>query len=156
MIPVNLYPSKNVIRTRQYPILSLFDEMNRFFEDAVPALGSGKPALKFSPDIDVTDNEKEYVLHGEFPGMDVKDINIELKENTLVLSGEKRSERESKEGDRVYVERSFGSFRRTIPFTVEVDEDNATAEMKNGILTIHIPKSAKVIRGSKKLTIKAA
>ena len=88
--------------------------------------------------------------------MEDKDIHIELKDNTITLSGEKRYEHEQKEGERAYVERAYGSFSRTIPFDLEIDEDNATAAMKNGVLTIKVPKSAKVIKGAKKLSIKSS
>ena len=56
----------------------------------------------------------------------------------------------------MYRERAFGTFMRTIPFGIEVDEDNATAEMKHGVLTVKVPKSAKAVRGSKKLSIKSS
>ncbi|MFN4895985.1 MAG: Hsp20/alpha crystallin family protein [Pseudomonadota bacterium] len=144
------------LRPRQYPILSLFDEMNRLFEDAVPFTQTARGGSGFKPTIDLVEGEKEYILTGEFPGLDVADIEIELRDNTITLRGEKRSHYEQKEGDRVHIERAFGSFCRSFSFNVEVDEDNAAADMKNGVLTVRIPKSAKVLRGTKKLSIKAA
>lgn len=144
------------LRTRQYPILSLFDEMNRLFEDAVPFAQTARSTNSFKPNIDLVEGEKEYVLTGEFPGLDVADIEIELRDNAITLRGEKRSQHEHREGDRVHIERTFGSFIRSFSFGVEVDEDNATADMKNGLLTVRVPKSAKVLKGSKKLSIKAA
>ena len=145
---------RGLVRAYQYPILSLFDEMNRLFEDAVPS--SGRGAVAFKPQIDLTETEKEYVLHGEFPGLEASEISIELKDNTLTLSGEKRAVHEHKEGNRVHVERSFGSFSRSIPFPVEVDEDNTTAEMKNGVLTVRVPKSQEVLPKTKKVSIKTS
>ena len=152
-----LWRSQRPVAFRNYPMMSLFDEMNRFFEDVIPGASSeqGVKALgQFSPKIDVKENPNEFILTGEFPGMEDKEITLELSDNTLTLSGEKKSEHEHKEGEKVYVERTYGSFSRTIPFQVEIDEDNARAEMKNGVLTIHIPKSSKAVRGAKKLTIK--
>ena len=151
--------SDRSLARRGYPLMSLFDEMNRFFEDSWPASTQhiGKSTENFVPKLEVRDSEKEIVIVGEFPGMSVGDINVEFTaENTLTLSGEKKYEQEHKEGDKVYIERSFGSFQRTIPLSVEVDEDNSSAEMKNGVLTIRIPKSARELRGNKKLSIKSS
>jgi HSP20 family protein len=147
---------KSLVGGFGYPMLSLFDEMNRFFEEALPVAQATRSAVTFKPKIDVTENEREYVIHGEFPGLEAAEITLELKENALTLSGEKRTHHEHAEGNRVHVERSFGSFARKIPFGVEVDEDNSSAEMKNGVLTVRVPKSSKAIRGVKKLSIKAA
>lgn len=143
-------------RVVRYPMLTLFDEVNRFFEDAIPAAQTARSLSAFNPPIDVTETEKEYVLTGEFPGIDSAEVHIELKENTLTLRGEKRNEVEKTEGTKHHIERSFGSFSRTISFDVEVDEDNALAEMKNGVLTIKVPKAAKEIKGTKRLSIKTS
>lgn len=141
-------------RARAYPVLSLFDEMNRFFEDALPSAHSTATLSGFKPSIDLEEKEREYVIIGEFPGLEASDINIELRDNTITLSGEKRSSTESTEGARRHVERSFGSFSRSVSFPLEIDEDNSTAEMKNGVLTVRVPKSAKVVRGVKKISVK--
>ncbi len=157
MIPTIWRGNKHAVRNRSYPMLTLFDEMNRFFEETLPSgllSENAKNMANFHPKIDVKENEKEFILTGEFPGMGDKDINIELKNNTITLSGEKRFEHEQKEGERTYVERSYGSFSRTIPLECEIDEDNALAEMKHGLLKITVPKSAKTIKGAKKLSIK--
>ena len=143
-------------RSTRYPMLTLFDEVNRFFEEAIPAAQSSRRLSTFTPPIDVTETEAEYVITGEFPGIDAERVNIELKENALTLTGEKHQEPERGEGTRHYLERSFGSFARTISFYIEIDEDYALAEMKNGVLTITVPKAPKGIKGSKKLSIKAS
>jgi HSP20 family protein len=146
---------KNVTRGLGYPMLSLFDEMNRFFEEALPVAQATRSHTPFKPRIDITETEKEYVIQGEFPGLEAADVSLELKENCLTLSGEKRIQHEHQEGNRVHIERSFGCLSRAIPFKIEVDEDNATAEMKNGVLTVRVPKSSKAVKGVKKLSIKA-
>ncbi len=138
-------------RRSSYPMLSLFDEVNRLFDDAGSIAEENK--VNFVPSFDIKDSKTSYILTGEFPGLTKDQISIELKDNTLTVSGEKRIETERKEGERTYKERSYGSFLRTFPFDQEIDEDNATAEMKDGVLTITVPKSAKVIKGAKKLSI---
>lgn len=143
-------------RTVRYAMLSLFDEVNRFMEDVIPAAQSSRSLSPFSPALDVTETDKEYIVQGEFPGVAAEGVNIELKDNTITLSGEKRSEHEKTEGTRHYVERSFGSFSRAFTFEAEIDEDLALAEMKNGVLTIKVPKAAKELKATKRLSIKTA
>lgn len=156
MLPTIWRTNKSALRSQQFPLLSLFDEVNRLFDESFRDVSTTRSTSTFMPSLDLKEAQNEYVITGEFPGLEAKDIHIELRENSLTISGEKRSEHEQKEGERVYRERSFGSFSRTIPFDVEVDEDSANAEMKNGVLTIKVPKSSKVIKGAKKLTIKGA
>lgn len=81
--------SKSLARRYGYPMRSLFDEMNRFFEDAVPVAQSVKTHGAFRPHVDVTETEKEYIVHGEFPGLSPSEVALELRDNTLTLSGEK-------------------------------------------------------------------
>jgi HSP20 family protein len=147
--------SKRLLRAGQYPVLSLFDELNRFFDDTQPTVNRANVG-KFTPSLDITENNTEYFIKGDLPGLQVSEINIELRDNTLVISGERRDESERKEGDVTYSERSFGSFSRSVPFSVEIDEDNASAEMKDGVLFIRVPTSPKVVRGAKKLSIKTS
>jgi HSP20 family protein len=141
-----------------YPLLSLFDEMNRFWDETVPTrLSEGAQAVaNFKPKFDVKETAEEVVLSGEFPGMSEKDISLTIKDNTLTLSGEKKFESERKDGEASHVERAYGSFTRQFQFGVELNEDAAEASMKNGVLTIRLPKSAKEIRGEKRLSIKAS
>lgn len=153
MIPTILRGKANR-SIRSYPLLSLFDEVNRLFEDDSSPVALSSGARGFAPKFDVKETEKSYILTGEFPGMESKDINIELKDNSILFTGEKRYEHENKEGERTHVERYYGSFSRRIEFDVEIDEDNSTAEMKNGVLSVIVPKSSKVIKGAKKLNIK--
>lgn len=156
MLSGNAKNGRAIGRLNRYPMLSLFDEVNRFFEDAAPAVAAARGGSTFNPPIDVTETSKEYVIRGEFPGLEGSDIKLELKDNAITLRGEKRNEVERTEGARHWVERSFGSFARTVQFDVEVDEDNASAEMKNGVLTVTVPKAAKEIRGAKTLSIKTS
>jgi HSP20 family protein len=86
--------------------------------------------------------------------MDEKDIQIRLEKDTLVLSGEKKSETEEKEKTYHRVERSFGSFERVIPFDTQLDEDKVSAVFKNGVLTITLPKAGDAIRKTRTIEIK--
>ena len=97
MIPA-IWSTPKLRRGSNYPMLSLFDEMNRLFDDAGTVTRTG--AGNFVPSIDFRETPNEYVLSAEFPGMSKDEINIEIKENTITLSGEKRCHCEKKEGEK--------------------------------------------------------
>lgn len=103
--------------------------------------GAGQPE-GFSPRIDVVESEAEYLVTAEVPGLDEKDLQIEVHGDVLTLSGEKRAEHEGERKGWRWSERSFGSFRRAIRLPVEVEADKASASFKNGVLTVTLPKAA--------------
>ena len=109
----------------------------------------------FNPHVDVTETEKEIKITAELPGIDEKDIDVSVTRDTLTLKGEKKEEKEDNGKDYYRMERSYGSFSRTIPLPVEVDTEKILASYKKGILNIKIPKSAKAMEGKKKIAIKA-
>ena len=126
---------------RDDPFNYLRSQINRVFDDAFDGgrwpVGDGSV---FAPQLDVTDSDKEVRICAELPGIEAKDLDVNVTDNTLTISGEKRSERSSEEKGRHWTERSYGSFERTIPLPAEVDGDNAKTEFKNGVLRITLPK----------------
>lgn len=129
---------------------SLFDNFLRGFE--LEPFESRFSA--FSPKIDVVETDKEIKVFVELPGMEEKDIDISLSKDTLTIKGEKKEEKEQKGKDYYRMERSYGSFIRTIPLPVEVEDDKVDAKLKKGVLTIVLPKSAKTIEATKKISVK--
>ncbi len=106
------------------------------------------------PKIEVSDNDKEVVVRAEMPGMNEKDINLEISnDGYLTISGEKKSERKENENGSCFSEFSYGSFERTIPLPWELKTDNAEASFENGILQINIPKSTEEQGKKKKISI---
>jgi HSP20 family protein len=95
------------------------------------------------PAVNVSEDDRNITVEAELPGMDSNDIDISLQNNMLVLQGEKKFEDEQKQGNYQRIERSYGSFSRTIPLSSSVDEDNVKASFKNGILTVTLPKQEK-------------
>ena len=106
------------------------------------------------PETDVVEGEDAIRVSVELPGMEEEDVEVELTEDTLTISGEKREKREEKEEDYHLSERSYGMFKRTlrVPDTVETGKVNA--EMKNGILTVTMPKTEKATQKPKKVSVK--
>ena len=141
----NRYPAT---REEEPGMLSLRDEMNRLFDDFF--YGFGRPFLpamrptamrEFMPSVDVSETDGQVQVSAELPGMTEKDINVELDEDMVTISGEKKQEDEEEKGGRYWRESSYGSFRRDVPLPTSVDTDNAKASFKNGKLRVTIPKS---------------
>ena len=128
----------------------LFDNFFRSF-DMQPFEGR---IGAFSPKVDVTENEKEFRISAELPGMDDKDIDVSLQNDMLTIRGEKKEEKEDKGKDYYRMERSYGSFSRTIPLPVEVETDKVDAKFKKGVLTITLPKTEKAVSETKKISVK--
>lgn len=98
-------------------------------------------AARWSPSVDVAENDAAYVVTAELPGAKREDVSIELHGDVLSIRGEKRSEREEKNERRHLVERSFGSFERSFTLPANADGDRVAATFKDGVLTVTIPKS---------------
>lgn len=139
------------------PFLALHREVNRLFDDVfrgfdLMPFGSDRffdRAIGW-PNIEVSDNDKEVKVTAEIPGLDEKDIEIELANGILAIKGEKTTETEDKE--RLFSERYYGRFERRIPIE-DVDEDKVAASFKNGVLTVTLPKTAEAQRNVRRITI---
>jgi HSP20 family protein len=105
-----------------------------FKEDEALSMWNCKPA------VDIYDNDKDIVIKAELPGMDKKDMVVHVKGRFLTLKGERSSENEVKEDKYHRRERSYGKFERVFTLPEEVDPDKITADYKDGVLKIHIPK----------------
>jgi HSP20 family protein len=98
----------------------------------------------WNPAVDIFENDNEIVIKAELPGMNAKDIEVKFENNVLVLKGERRFEKETKEENYHRVEREYGTFSRafTVPFAVK--GDNVTAEYKDGVLKVVLPKTEEI------------
>ena len=121
------------------PARGLFD---RFFEDwDVPVLFNEKKT--WVPAFDISENEKEYIVTGELPGIDAKDLDITLSDNILTVKGEKKEEKEDKGENCHRVERSYGSFQRSFHIPEKVQMEKVDATYKDGILKLTLKKDEK-------------
>lgn len=112
---------------------------------------------EFSPRIDVVETEDQFKVTAELPGMDEKDIDVTLSQDRLVIKGEKKVEKEDKSQNCYHMERSYGSFIRTIPLPVDgVENDKVEADFNKGVLTISLPKSPQAQKLSKRIPVKSA
>lgn len=118
------------------------DMMDRFF---APAMMEGNGEDRWFPRMDVRETPESYVFTCETPGLRAEDINVALSGDVLTISGERKKE-EKREKDQWHVtERSYGSFTRTFSFPTAVESEGVDAEMKDGILTVKVMKSKKVL-----------
>ena len=126
---------------------SLFDlhrQVNRLFDELFERSGSGVPDGFTAPALDVHQDDKQIEITAELPGVKEEDIDLTLEEGVLTLSGEKKSERKDENG---YSERSYGRFERRITLPADADEENCSADFRDGVLTIRLPRTEAKSRG---------
>ena len=117
---------------------NLFDMMESFFNEPFERM----PFAELSyPRVNVSEDEKEVTVTAELPGMSSKDMDISIRQNNLILQGEKSFEDEEKDKNYHRIECSYGSFYRTVPLPAEVDADKVKAKFKDGVLTVTMPKT---------------
>lgn len=137
-----------------------FPGMERDIDQLFGRFLSGWPrqeaeALGVSPAIDMVDRKDELVLQADLPGLTEKDVEVTVQDGTLTLQGQRKEEKEAKEGEEYYCcERWTGSFSRALTLPPGINTEKVSASFKNGVLEIHLPK-AKEAEG-KKIEIKAA
>ncbi len=129
----------------------LFDNFFREFDFAPSSLARSS---SFIPRMDITGNDKEYKISAELPGLSKENVDIELNEDMLTVKGEKKSEIKEEESGRYHVERSYGTFSRTVRLPNDIDVDSVSADFKDGVLNITLPKSKEAKEKSKKIQIK--
>jgi len=144
---------KGIEKVEPAHALSPFEEMERFFEGALPRgwmrrMGWGFPEwaethLPFEgrmPKVDVIERDDAIVVRAELPGVDKKDLDVSLTESTVTIKGSTRHEEKEEKGDYYRSEISSGSFSRTLALPNNVDAENAKAKMKDGVLELTLPK----------------
>jgi HSP20 family protein len=132
------------------PFLELHREVNRLFDDSLRGISDSGAGPVLSPKIDVCPTDDGWEITAELPGVDEKDIDLRLDGDLLTISGEKRDQRKDEQNR--LVERSYGSFTRSIQLPFAPDPNKVTADSDKGVLKIRLPKSAGQDR-SKRISI---
>ena len=122
-------------------VVALQNRMNSLFRD-IHESDNPLTAASFVPAVDVYEDAKKVVLKLEVPGMEEKDLDIRVENNTLTIRGERKFEQTVKEDNYLRIERNYGSFSRTFGLPNTVNTEAIKAEYKNGVLTVELPKSA--------------
>jgi HSP20 family protein len=123
---------------------TLQDRINRVFRDSYSGEGRDESLTtsSFAPAVDVYEDEHKVTLKIEVPGIDEKDIDVRIENNTLTVHGERKIEKEEKEENYRRVERQYGSFTRTFNLPTTVDSEKVSADYDKGVLKIELPKKA--------------
>lgn len=143
--------------------LSILDEMDRLFDDFrsgfenfwITPGGWATETLR-APAVDLIDEGDKYRLHAEMPGIKKDDVNVEVTDNAIEISAETKEEKKEEDSKEGYIrrERRFSKFYRRVPLPEAVDTESTDAELKDGVLTIRIPKMAVPEKKTKKIGVK--
>lgn len=136
------------------PLVSWQKEMNRLFDQFNRDLDLTKSDLEiFEPKVEIKDKKREYVIRAEVPGIPEEDIQATLRDNCLIIEGERKTEEEKEEKGFYRSEFSYGSFYRAIPLEDDVDEGKVNASYKRGVLTVHLAKTGRGKHGERQIPI---
>lgn len=128
----------------QSALVALEQEMDRFMDDFFGRGRTRRPSPELavmSPDIEMVNKKDEIVVKADVPGAEKGDIHVSLDNDLLTISGETKKEKETKDEDYYFCERSYGTFSRSVRLPIEVKADKVSASLENGVLEIHLPKA---------------
>ena len=139
LIPIGR--EQNAVRSQYHPFLTLQHEIERLFDDFTRGLPTFT-SHSLMPSMDVTETDKEIEVTAELPGLEEKDVQINVADNILTIRGEKKAEKEEKDKNYRLVERSYGSFERRLELPAGVNTDAIKATISKGVLKVSVQKPA--------------
>jgi HSP20 family protein len=123
----------------------MFEEMEREMRDLMEGFwgtdGGRLATTNFVPNVDLIENEKEFVVTVDLPGLKPEEVQVEFKSGSLWITGERKEEKEEKGKTFHRIERSYGEFRRVLPFPSAVKEGEIEAKFTDGVLKVMVPKA---------------
>jgi HSP20 family protein len=171
----SMAPSKRGESSEQYPapegqspIIQLQRKMNQLFDTTfrgfgLPSFGFEMPSLAhfarsgpIRPQVNISANDKTYEITVEIPGVDKKDVRLEITNNTMIISGEKQQEKEEKDKSYYRMERSYGAFRRVLSLPEDATQEAVKARFKNGVLTVTLARKALPKSAVRQIEIKSS
>ena len=166
MVPVRRESPTHAIFGLDSPLGHFHREIDRLFERmfqefGLAPFGRDLPGARMldgalRPTLDVGATEKEYSITVEIPGVDEKDLKLEIVNDTLTIQGEKKQEKEESERDYYRIERAYGAFRRVLSLPEDADQANVKATFKKGVLTITLPRKAQPRASVRQIEVKSA
>ena len=143
---------------RYRPMMDLFnarDEMNRLFDGIFRGVSPETDRFgSYAPDIDIRQTDNEVLVSIEISGMDQKDLKVSVRDNVLTLKGEKKKEETTENTTFLVNERCYGLFERSFTLPADIQADKVTAQYKNGVLVVTLPKAEEV--KPKEISVKVA
>jgi len=168
-LPITKKPGEPALAGETWrPFEALRKEVDRLFEDfgddfwrrpfrPLAGLERGwAKKLASIPPVDIAETEKAYEITAELPGIDQKNVEVNLANGGITIKGEKSEESEERKKDYYVSERRYGSFERYFDLPDGVDTDKIDATFKNGVLKVTMPKTAEAQKAAKKIEVKAA
>ncbi|HSC78107.1 MAG TPA: Hsp20/alpha crystallin family protein [Candidatus Acidoferrales bacterium] len=123
-------------------LTTLQDRMNRLFQEAPLPSNEALMTTGFVPAVDVYEDEQAITVKMEIPGIEMKDLDVRLENNTLTVKGERKFEKEEKEENFHRIERRYGAFSRSFTLPNTIESEGVVADCENGLLKIRLPKKA--------------
>lgn len=130
------------------PFRDLQERMNRMFDDSYRGAGRGEDwglGGAWAPPVDIYEKDGNIVVKAELPGVDPKDVDVRVENNTLTIRGERKIDNEIKQEAYHRVERSYGTFTRSFSLPSVLDQDKIKAEFKDGVLQVTLPKHERAL-----------
>ncbi len=136
----------NLTRYRPYASWPSFrGELDRFFENVMPDILKGDngdfDSRIWTPKMDLSETDKEFLMNMELPGIDKKDVVVNVEDGMITITGERKEEKTEEKRDYHRIERSYGRFFRSVELPKGAMADKADAKFKDGVLTVTIPKT---------------
>jgi len=150
-VPVRHAKSQPRAGADNSPVAYLHREVDRLFDDFFGqwpsygfgrSFGSGLSDVMLKPTLDLSASDEEYTISIEIPGVDEKDVKLDLANDTLTIRGEKKQQKEEMERNYYRMERSYGSFQRVLSLPEDADQQAVKARFKKGVLTITMPRKS--------------
>ena len=136
-------------------MFNIFDEVDQMMHQAFDhSLENGSSRLSYSPLMNASETESDYLVMMDLPGLEKKDIDVNLSNGILTVSGERKLSSHGSEKSRIWHETAYGTFSRSFELTSDIVEGKIKAEFKDGVLSITIPKAEEVKPAVKKIAIK--
>jgi len=135
-------------------MFNIFDDVEQMMHQAFgQSLDNGSSRLSYSPLMNVSETESDYIIMMDLPGVAKKDVDVNLSNGILTVSGERKTSEKSDEDNRIWHETTYGMFSRSFELTSHIVEDKIKANFKDGVLNITIPKAEEIKSAVKKISV---
>jgi len=135
-------------------MFNIFDDVEQMMRQAFGhSLENGSGILSYSPLMNVSETESDYLVMMDLPGVEKKDVEVSLKNGILTVSGERKTSEKGDKNNRIWHETTYGTFSRSFELTLDIVEEKIKAKFNNGVLNITIPKAEEIKPAVKKIVV---
>ena len=135
-------------------MLNIFDDVEQMMHQAFGhSLKNGSSRLSYSPLMNVSETESDYLVMMDLPGVEKKDVDVNLSNGILTVSGDRKTSEKGNENNRIWNETAHGTFSRSFQLTSDIVEVKIKAKFKNGVLSITIPKAEEIKSDVRKIVV---